>query len=171
MSRNIEIKAKVNLSIVEEKVKKLQNISNPEIIIQEDVFFFHNEGRLKLRKFTNGNSELIFYKRSDDYGPKTSDYQIYKSSNTSELESFLNNSFGMRGIVKKIRKLYLYKNTRIHLDKVDNLGEFLELEVMVIENYSLHECQKIADELISYLEITNEMLIDKAYIDLLEDQN
>jgi len=170
MSKNIEIKAKVNLDDIEKKVVLLKNISTPQIILQEDVFLNHNEGRLKLRKFPNGKSELIFYKRDNLNGPKSSEYYIYNSTNTKELQNFLINSFGLRGIVRKTRKLYLLNNTRIHLDKVDSLGEFLELEVIVNDEYNETACKKTADDLINYLQISEEMLIDKAYIDLLEEK-
>lgn len=169
MSKNIEIKAKVNLNEIEKKVVLLKNISTPQIIIQEDVFLNHNEGRLKLRKFPNGKCELIFYKRDNLNGPKSSEYYIYNSTNTDELQNFLINSFGLRGIVRKTRKLYLFKNTRIHLDAVESLGEFLELEVIVNDEYDETACRQTAYDLINYLQISEEMLIDKAYIDLLEE--
>ncbi len=171
MSQNIEIKAKVDLSTILEKVKTLTPLSSPQIIFQEDIFFNSDSGRLKLRKFSEGNSELIYYKRENTTGPKTSNYEIYRPENSNELENFLNNSFGKRGIVKKKRTLYLHNNTRIHLDEVEYLGTFLELEVMVIDNYSLDDCKKIAEGLIKHLNISKEMLIDKAYIDILEAKN
>jgi len=59
-------------------------------------------------------------------------------------------------------------NTRIHLDEVENLGSFLELEVALNSGQKVNEGIAIANNLMKKLGVSKKDLIDKAYIDLLE---
>ena len=77
-------------------------------------------------------------------------------------------AYGIRGIVRKTRYLYLVGQTRIHLDDVEGLGQFMELEVVLKEEQSNEEGQKIAEDLMSALGVERGDLIDGAYMDLLE---
>lgn len=63
-------------------------------------------------------------------GPKTCSYkQIRLSENINELNELLTEALGNNGVVKKIRRLFLVGQTRIHFDNVEGLGDFMELEV------------------------------------------
>ena len=70
--------------------------------------------------------------------------------------------------MRKQRFLYIIGNTRIHLDEVEGLGTFLELEVVLSGGDSLEQGQTIAAELMTTLGIQNTDLREGAYIDLLE---
>lgn len=140
-----------------------------EILQQEDVLYRSNRGKLKLRLFPEGTGDLIFYTREEKGGPKLSDYSIYRTENASELKSVLDQSFETAGIVKKTRKLYMKGRTRIHLDSVENLGEFLELEVVLNEGEDRQNGIDEAREIMAFLQIDPADLLDKAYIDLLMD--
>src|SRR5262249_45853465 len=126
MARNIEIKARAGeLDEVERSARTIAT-NGPQDIEQEDVFFDVPEGRLKLRIFPDNTGELIFYRRSDAAGPKLSDYSIYATSDAAGLRALLSTAYGVRGIVKKRRRLYMSGRTRIHLDRVEELGNFVE---------------------------------------------
>src|SRR5450631_4512537 len=99
----------------------------PESIAQDDTFFACTSGRLKLRVFADGHGELIGYERPDAFGPKTSDYRITSVANPGALRDTLMRALGVTGRVVKQRTLLVVGRTRIHLDHVDGLGEFLEL--------------------------------------------
>jgi hypothetical protein len=74
MSRNIEIKARLHdLPTFRKRVVELP-ASGPELLFQRDTFYSVLQGRLKLREFADGTSELIYYQRPDKAGPKTSKY-------------------------------------------------------------------------------------------------
>lgn len=44
-------------------------------------------------------------------------------------------SLGIKGVVKKTRHLYIHEHTRIHIDDVENLGKFVEIEVYFVKKY------------------------------------
>lgn len=74
--RNVEIKAKLHgKADWDEKIKIASNLTNTkgEILLQNDVFFKSNNGRLKLRYLLHKKSELIYYDRPDTEGPKLSE--------------------------------------------------------------------------------------------------
>ena len=71
------------------------------------------------------------------------------------------------GHVRKKRILYLAGRTRIHIDQVQDLGDFLELEVVLGENEDLEAGEAIASDLMEKLNVSHEQLIKGAYIDLL----
>jgi predicted adenylyl cyclase CyaB len=131
MPVNIEIKAKVHDSdSIRSRLEKI--IKKDAVkIYQEDIFFNTGRGRLKLRTFSDGKGELIYYQRNDSAGPKRSDYLVYKTGAPKILKQVLESCLGIRGVIKKNRLLYLLGTTRIHLDEVENLGSFLEIEVVL----------------------------------------
>ena len=168
MPTNVEIKAKVpNLEIFRRKIEKLY-VKEYSEIFQEDTFFKTEEGRLKLRVFSENKGELIYYARDNSTGPKRSDYYIYKTNEPKILKKILEFALGVRGVVKKKRLLYIVGNTRIHLDQVENLGSFIELEVVLNAEQNENEGKVIANDLMAKLDINKKDLIDKAYIDLIE---
>ncbi|GFG29099.1 hypothetical protein Cfor_00189 [Coptotermes formosanus] len=168
MSRNVEIKAKVrNLGDIVSKAKKLSN-SEGTWIEQDDVFFTVPQGRLKLRTFQDKTAELIFYDRPDCDGPKLSKYEKCTLPDGSQIASVLSHALGVKGRVKKNRQLFMVGQTRVHIDNVEDLGNFMELEVVLSEDQTLDEGQVIAETLMADLGVEKEDLISGAYMDLLQ---
>jgi predicted adenylyl cyclase CyaB len=165
---NIEIKARVHdFEQINTRAGQLSD-TPVQVIPQEDVFFNVEKGRLKLRTFASDQSQLIYYTRPDQEGPKRSDYQLSRSSDPQNLKRVLELAYGIRGVVRKTRYLYLVGQTRIHLDDVEGLGQFIELEVVLEQGQSDAEGQQIAEDLMSALGVERDDLIDGAYMDLLE---
>ncbi|XP_011301202.1 uncharacterized protein [Fopius arisanus] len=133
MSRNIEIKAVLkDPEAAHSRAKKLSN-SDGEIIRQTDTFFKSPQGRLKLRCFENDTGVLVYYERSDTEGPKLSDYSLVELASKKgcdEMKSILKKINGISGVVEKIRHLYMVGQSRVHIDTVTDLGDFLEIEVI-----------------------------------------
>jgi len=167
MPANVEIKARVgNPARLKTLVVALAH--NPgEVIAQEDTFFTVPSGRLKLRKFSSNSAELIYYEREDGPGPKASRYWISRTHEPDALKVVLQMSLGVRGVVSKTRTLYLVGQTRIHLDEVEGLGSFVELEVLMQPNQPHADGVQIARELMVKLDIADSALVEQAYIDLL----
>ena len=167
MPRNVEIKARIeNVDTLLPRVKAIAD-SGPTEIVQDDTFFSCPNGRLKLRAFSESAGELIFYQRPDVAGPKESFYVISPTASPDTLREALSLAYGARGRVRKHRTLFLAGRTRIHLDRVDGLGHFLELEVVLAEGESTETGMGIARELLAALGIAPQQLIEGAYVDLL----
>jgi predicted adenylyl cyclase CyaB len=168
MPRNIEIKARVhNAERFQELVESISD-SGPETIQQEDVVFRSPTGRLKLRKFVDGTAELIQYERPDTLSPTGSDYIKVEMGDPMGLQEALGRALGVRGVVRKERKLYRIDRTRIHLDRVEGLGDFMELEVMLEPGEASQPGTQVAEHLMARLGVSPSDLIEQAYIDLIE---
>ena len=167
MSRNIEIKARVaGLGAVEERARAIAT-AGPEEILQDDTFFRCHDGRLKLREFADGHGELIHYRRPDAQGPKLSDSVISPVADPASLREALRRALGVLGRIRKRRLLYLHDRTRIHLDDVDGLGAFVELEVVLRAGETEGAGESEAHRIMALLGIAPGDLVEGAYLDLL----
>jgi len=168
MPANIEIKARVrDFDDLRQRAETLSG-APCETIPQVDTFFRVDKGRLKLRDLGAGRAQLIFYQRSDQDGPKRSDYSIATIADAENLIRVLTLAYGIRGVVKKTRYLYLVGQTRVHVDDVEGLGHFMELEVVLHDGQSDAEGQAIAEDLMQKLGVQKSDLLEGAYMDLIE---
>ena len=168
MASNIEIKARVDdFDALKARAEGLSD-KPLDIISQEDTFFNTKKGRLKLRVLAPDLGNLIYYERLDLDGPKRSDYHLAETRDPENLKIALSLALGIRGVVRKTRYLYMVGQTRIHLDEVEGLGYFMELEVVMREGQSDAEGQAIAEDLMHKLGVREEALVEGAYMDLLE---
>ncbi len=169
MARNVEIKARVpDPEDLRRRVEALAD-SGPLRIEQEDVFFRCDRGRLKLRRLSDGRAELIHYQRVDATGPTTSDYWKVSCTDPGPLRTALERALEVRGVVRKRRSVYRVGQTRIHLDHVETLGHFLELEVVLSETDQAADGLRLAREVMTRLGVRDEQLVAEAYIDLVEN--
>lgn len=127
--RNIELKARLRdwnaaVAACEHVGARLEGD-----IRQVDTFFRVPEGRLKMRTSEPGESCLIFYRRPDVAEVKGSDYLIEPVR--PSMDVLLDASLGTLGSVRKVRTLWLWGNVRIHLDRVEGLGMFIEFEAVL----------------------------------------
>src|SRR5205823_5381733 len=110
---------------------------------------------------------LIFYRRANQQGPKESFYLRSPTSAPDELRESLALAYGAVGRVKKRRTLFLVGRTRVHLDQVEALGEFLELEVVLGDGERSENGAREAQRLMDTLGIDTSQLVEQAYVDLL----
>ena len=169
MPRNIEIKAAIKNVTRAHRIAALLSDTEPELIQQNDVFFRVESGRLKLRILGPEKAELISYHRSDISEARLSDYHITPVRCPAKLLAEMAETHTIVGLVSKHRFLYRFGHTRIHIDHVCGLGDFLEFEV-VMENE--HEDQELeahylANELLKRFGVKAEEMIGEAYVDLL----
>ena len=167
MRRNIEIKARITNPQAVQALIEMVADSKPELLSQEDTFFHSPKGRLKVRVFGDASGQLIYYKRSNRRGPRQSRYQLFRLVNPDDTKRWFAAMFGVKGIVRKRRVLYKVGKTRIHLDSVDTLGDFIELEVVLDNGDHTETGKEIADTLMNKLNIDRRSLISCAYADLL----
>ena len=170
MPRNVEIKARVrDLPAVRRAVAAIAD-GPPALLIQSDTFFEVPRGRLKLRTFADGTAELISYSRDNVGGPRASRYLKAAVADPAGLAAVLGDALGPGGEVRKRRVLYRCGATRIHLDEVEGLGSFLELEVELEEGQAVADGERTARELMARLGIAEGDLVAVAYVDLLGDR-
>ncbi len=167
MPRNIEIKARIASVDALEPIAASLATQGPTEIAQDDTFFRCQSGRLKLRTFSPIEGELIFYQRANERGPKESFYLRAPTATPEVLREALSRAYGQAGRVVKHRTLYLVGRTRMHLDRVEGLGHFLELEVVLEESEPCESGAREAHALMDRLGIGPSDLIETAYVDLL----
>ena len=95
-------------------------------LIQRDTFFRVANGKLKLREETGG-AALIHYARARRGGLDVSDYAIAPVADPAAIRAILTEALGAIATVSKVRTLLLRRNVRLHLDRVEGLGDFGEI--------------------------------------------
>ncbi|MCH2179818.1 MAG: class IV adenylate cyclase [Mariniblastus sp.] len=170
VGRNIEIKARLSRQDFDRIHRVAGELkTQPHVVLeQRDTFFNTFRDRLKIREFSDGTAELISYTRKEQDAPKPSEYTRTPIPEPKTFCEAMASTVGIRGVVIKRRDLFLVGQTRIHLDQVEGLGSFLELEVVLRDDQSPAEGVVVANELMDRLGIDADWLISNAYIDLLE---
>jgi adenylate cyclase class IV len=168
MPRNIEIKARIER--VETVLPRASQVAGgePERIAQDDTFFKVPQGRLKLREFADGSAELIHYHRPDHGDARASDYVRVPAPDAAALREALARACGVAGRLRKQRWLLLAGATRIHLDRVEGLGDFMELEVVLADGQTDAEGIAVAEGLMQALGLGGAERVAGAYLDLLQ---
>jgi len=163
--RNLEIKATVDsLAAVRRGLGVLEGATRHAILRQTDWYFRVPNGRLKLRVVgANRGGELIAYLRPDKTAARTSEFQRLPTSDAAGTRRLLERMLGARGCVRKRREVWLYKNARIHLDTVEGLGRFIEIEVVVTDGMT--QARQLMKVLTSALAIQREHLVARSYGD------
>ena len=171
MPRNVEVKARIeSVDALKPAAARIAD-DGPVEIAQDDTFFQCRSGRLKLRTFSSDSGELIYYRRADQLGPKESFYLRSQTSTPAILRESLSLAYGEAGRVRKLRTLFIVGRTRIHLDVVETLGHFLELEVVLGADESIEEGIAEANRVMELLGVQRSQLIEGAYVDLLVQEH
>ena len=172
MPRNVEIKARISDAEASAEIAGELSESLGVRLVQSDTFFRCDGARLKLRVIEGApEGELIHYSRPDHRGPKTSTFTRTPVSVPEELEAVLGAAYGILGRVRKTRRLFIAGRTRIHIDEVDGLGSFLELEVCMADDEPAEAGEKESRDLMAKLGVTEDQLVDTAYMDLILNKN
>jgi adenylate cyclase class IV len=135
------------------------------LLAQTDTFFAAPRARLKLRELGNGTAELISYRRADEAAARSSDY-VRATVPAQPMLAVLEHALDVTGRVVKSRRLLLLAATRIHLDTVEQLGHFVELETIVDERGDAPARAELA-RIASLLGLADEDRVAVAYHDLL----
>jgi homotetrameric cytidine deaminase len=168
-SRNIEIKARDADPARTLELALELGAADEGDLEQRDTYFDGAHGRLKLREQEPGEDELIEYRRADEAGARTSSYGRVPVAAAAELREALDAALGTLVVVTKRRRLLLRDNVRIHLDEVEGLGSFIELEAVAGPESDLTAEQAQVAELRERLEIGDDALVGESYSDLLLD--
>ena len=136
---------------------------------QIDHYFNVPEGRLKLR---NGNIEqsLIFYRRANQAGPKDSSVSLTRLESTdlaTSLADTLDRALGTWVKVDKTREIYFIDNVKFHLDRVEGLGHFVEIEAIGDRADQREELLGQCKRYMELLGVRQEDLVTNSYSDML----
>ena len=164
---NVEIKAHCSNPEDTEFILMQSNADFIGTDHQVDTYFNVGSGRLKLRE---GNIEnaLIHYERSNASGPKTSEVVLYKPAKGQALKEVLKKSLGVLVVVDKKRKIFFIDNVKFHIDAVEELGSFVEIEA-IDKNGSIgkDKLQQQCNHFVQLLNIKEKDLVSFSYSDLL----
>lgn len=137
-----------------------------EDLQQKDTYYQTTQGRLKLREETNKTAYFIYYERPDIHADRYSSYEFFEIKNINTFHNVFKYALIKELIVEKCRSLYLIKNARIHLDKVNNLGYFLEIEIVISTDKEMNDSKNFMQQLLNQLDIQNKEKIDCGYREL-----
>lgn len=164
---NVEIKARCSQPDVVEKLLLNENAKFIGSDHQIDTYFDVKNGRLKLRE---GNIEnaLIYYNRVNNVGPKRSDIILYPVTEGVTLKALLDTSIGTKVVVDKKRKIFFIENVKFHLDEVQGLGTFVEIEAIDSDGTLGYDKLKAqCDFYINLLKVKDEDFLTHSYSDML----
>ena len=140
------------------------------VLSQRDTYFLARRGRLKLRVEEGAlGGELIAYRRPDALEPTESSYVLAPVIEPSPLTEALDAAQGTVVVVSKRRRLFLWEGVRIHLDEVDELGNFIEFEAVLPAAGDLATANAKLAQLRVSLGIEDDALVLVGYADLLMD--
>ena len=165
MPKNLEIKARYASLAAARRIARSIEARFAGTLRQTDTYFKVRRGRLKLREINRKRLELIYYRRENARKNRYSNYSVLQLPDADASKRLLRSVFESSVVVKKKRELYLYKNSRIHIDHVERLGGFIEFEVLVVHG------KRQAQVLMAYLRrkfaIDSSSLIAGSYSDMI----
>lgn len=165
--KNIEFKAYCpDLQAVRERLEEM-GVPLDRRMRQVDTYFEVLSGRLKLREIDGGEAQLVQYDRPDESAVRACEYTVVPVKDAAGLKQALGLALGVRVVVDKVRELYLWDHTRVHLDTVEGLGTFLELETVVTDQTledARAECERMKETLV----IRDEDILSGSYADLMQ---
>ncbi|WP_147820802.1 class IV adenylate cyclase [Salidesulfovibrio onnuriiensis] len=163
---NVEIKARMASP---DRVRKILMAHGAEfrgLDRQCDTYFNCCKGRLKLRQGNVENS-LIFYRRPDTPEPKVSEFELERLLPENELKAVLSAALGVKVTVEKEREIYFIGNVKFHIDRVEGLGRFIEIEAMGEDASELERLHAQCSQWLELFGVEPGQLEPKSYSDLL----
>jgi adenylate cyclase, class 2 len=131
---NLEIKARIDDPEAALAVCRALEAVDEGEFTQVDTYFTLGRHRLKLREMLNGENYLIGYSRPDVAGARKSQFRMAPVKAARTVKSLLSRQWGVKAIVSKTRRVFIWmERVRIHIDHVQELGDYLEFEAMLDE--------------------------------------
>jgi adenylate cyclase class IV len=173
MVRNLELKVAMDAGAFAEVVRRARFLGESRVVRQVDTYFAVPTGRLKLRETSEGearHAELIGYSRPDEAGARWSEYYRaeFQPEQIAPLIAMMQKTIGVRTVVAKEREVVVTRRTRIHLDTVDQLGHFVELETVVGEDAGDSGADAELADVVAMLGLGEHRIVAGSYSDLIE---
>ncbi len=112
---------------------------------QRDTYFKINDGRLKKRESADEPTEFVFYHRQDRIKPKLSHFQIYGEEEAAA--KFGPQPLPVWMVIEKTREVWMFEGIHIHVDTVEGLGSFIELQALVTPWQHVGKCHEVIGQL------------------------
>lgn len=164
---NIELKARCPDREKAESVCERLGAELVHVEVQTDHYFSVGAYRMKLRESSLGEHWLVFYNRPNEPGTRKSSYRLVPVPDPVEKRRILSKTMPVKAVVRKERTLLMLGPVRIHLDRVDDLGDFLEFEAVLGDGFGEKEGHREVARLRQEFGIAEEDLISGSYSDLL----
>ncbi|MCB0526989.1 MAG: class IV adenylate cyclase [Saprospiraceae bacterium] len=166
---NVEIKARTER---QDEIRNWLLANGAELRgtdMQTDTYFQlpPGQGRLKLRE---GNIEcnLIHYQRLDDPQARVSDVALAPVADAPALKNLLLRALGEKVTVRKRREIYFMDNVKIHLDELEGLGRFVEIEAIGLRpELGAEQLRAQCDHYIDIFGIKPQDMLAESYSDLI----
>lgn len=166
--RNLELKARhADLDAARKAVQAIAEVRPGGVESQIDTYFQVPHGRLKLREINEESATLIYYERPDRAIARICSYHLVPVPDRNSMKAALVAALGMRGVVRKRREIYFWHNVRIHLDEVEGLGTFVELEAVLAPDDDEKLAQERLNQLCQVIRIEPAELLGQSNADLL----
>jgi predicted adenylyl cyclase CyaB len=169
--RNIELKAVDPDPAHSLKTCHALGAKDEGVLWQRDTYFDVRFGGLKLREQNPGRTQLIQFERPDEPQQRESRYRIVDVDDPTTLLAALADAVGVTVTVTKNRRLFLWRNVRIHLDEVERLGSFIELEAVATDGSDLRNEHQLIRQLRASFSITDDRLVATGYATQLATQS
>lgn len=171
--RNLELKIACDAEAFAQIQQRARALGPSFVLSQRDTYFAVPSGRLKLRELDDGNAksaELIGYSRPDVEGARWSSYYRAQFSprEIAPIKAMMERTIGVRVVVSKVREVIAYRRTRVHLDHVEHLGHFVELETVTGDDVSDSEAELELAEVMEKLGLDQFAAVAGSYSDLME---
>jgi len=169
--KNIEIKYRLaKRSEISQFLQTLTEVQFIKTIQQTDIYYQVSRGRLKLRIESPDNARLIYYERENLSTARQSDYLLFPVPRPEHLNDLLTQALGEKITVRKERSLFMYRNVRIHLDRVKQLGDFLEFESIINDETPAEQAAQNLQNIQEILAHFEMVPLSGSYADLLRDK-
>lgn len=134
-----------------------------------DTYYRVPDGRLMRREAEGEPVEFVLYHRVDRAHPTISRFSIF-----TEDEARLR--YGTRELpvwveVTKDREIWLVDNARVHIDRVDGLGWFMEIDVLVSRDFHIGKCHDLIGRIRESLAPCLGGLIATSYADMVASES
>ncbi len=164
---NVEIKARCTDPSPIREYLLANNAEFKGLDEQTDTYFNVDHGRLKLREGKIENN-LIYYERTNQAGPKNSQFNLIKIEDAAGLKDVLEKSIGIKVVVQKKREIWYIGNVKFHIDEVPGLGSFVEIEAgNILADLSQSALKDQCDLYLKEFGIKESDLVEVSYSDML----
>ena len=165
--RNVELKARDPHPGTTLEAALAHGAADHGVLVQTDTYFKAPAGRLKLREEAGREATLISYARADEAEARLSAYHLVPAPDPAALKQALDDALGTDVVVRKRRRLLLWRDVRIHLDEVDGLGSWVELEAVAPPDSDLSDEHGKVAELRAALGMTDDRVVADGYAAML----